>query len=176
MEKSKEITTNTLEIDTRLGPRCIDTDRIVHFPRGLAGFENEHDFVLLQIRANAPMLILQSIHHANVGLLVADPYSFLQDYTIVINDAEEKLLHLQNIEEAAILVTVSIPAGEPENAVLHLTGPIVINHKARLGMQIPQSTEGPGLVNMHSLKPIDNTVNARDKQTEAADCGVLRLK
>ncbi|MDR2055559.1 MAG: flagellar assembly protein FliW [Desulfovibrio sp.] len=153
MERSKE-TAKMTEIDTRLGLRSIDVDKIVRFPRGLAGFEDERDFVLLQIRPEAPLLILQSVRNAGVGLLVADPYSFLQNYTIVISDAEEKLLRLRGMEEAAILVTVSIPAGEPENAVLHLTGPIVINHKARLGLQIPQNIGGPEQVNMHSLKPV----------------------
>jgi flagellar assembly factor FliW len=153
------------EIGTRLGPRSIDADRIVHFPRGLAGFEDERDFVLLQIRPEAPLLILQSVHNAGVGLLVADPYSFLQNYTLVISDAEEKLLDLHGMEEAAILVTVSIPAGEPEKAALHLTGPIVINHKARLGLQIPQNIEGSGQVNMHSLKDVGKTPENRDRLT-----------
>jgi flagellar assembly factor FliW len=157
------------EIDTRLGLRGIDADKIVHFPRGLAGFEDERDFVLLQIRPEAPLLILQSVHNADVGLLVADPYSFLQNYTLVISDAEEKLLRLRGMEEAAILVTVSIPAGEPENAVLHLTGPIVINHRAHLGLQIPQNVEGPGQVNMHSLKPVGNTPENRDRLTTVAE-------
>ncbi|MDR1776332.1 MAG: flagellar assembly protein FliW [Desulfovibrio sp.] len=165
MERSKEIT-NALEIDTRLGPRSIDADKIVHFPRGLAGFEDEHDFVLLPIRPEAPLLILQSVHTSGVGLLVADPFSFLKDYSLVINDAEEKLLDLRGMEEAAILVTVSIPVGEPENAVLHLTGPIVINHRARLGLQIPQNSDGPGQVNMHSLKPVNRLQSEPEKQTE----------
>lgn len=149
-----------MEIDTRLGPREVAADKIVHFPRGLAGFEDERDFVLLQIRSESPLLILQSVHKADLGLLVADPYSFLQNYTIVINDAEEKLLCLQGMEDAAVLVTVSIPPGEPENAALHLTGPIVINHKARLGLQIPQNADGPGQVNMHSLKAVDKANDA----------------
>jgi flagellar assembly factor FliW len=168
MERSKE-TANVTEIDTRLGPRGIDADKIVHFPRGLAGFEDERDFVLLQIRPEAPLLILQSVRNAGVGLLVADPYSFLQNYTIVISDAEEKLLCLRGMEEAAILVTVSIPAGEPENAVLHLTGPIVINHRARLGLQIPQNAEGPGQVNMHSLKPVGRIPENRDRRVTPAE-------
>ena len=132
MASEKEI-----EIETRLGRRIIDPDKIVHFPRGLAGFEEEHDFTLLPLRPDAPLLILQSMTRPEVGLLVADPYSFLSSYPVMLGEAEQKLLKLEKSEDSAILVTVSIPAGRPEDAVLNLTGPIVINYKDRLGLQVP---------------------------------------
>lgn len=139
----------TLEIETRLGVRSIDPDKIIHFPRGLAGFEDERDFTLLQIRPDAPLLILQSVTNPQVGLLVADPYSFLASYPVMLGDAEQQLLHIERTEDAAILVTVSIPAGQPEKAMLNLTGPIVINHPARIGLQVPQGFDGPSQVSMH---------------------------
>ena len=48
-----------------------------------------------------------------VGLLVADPYSFLSSYPVMLGEAEQKLLKLEKSEDSAILVTVSIPAGRP---------------------------------------------------------------
>lgn len=142
-----------MEIDTRLGRRKIDPDKIIRFPRGLAGFEDMQDFILLQLRPDAPMLILQSTSHASLGLLVADPYCFLPDYNVSIGNAEKSLLGLDDDSDRSVLVTVAIPAGKPEEAALNLTGPIVINHKLRLGLQIPQVVEGPQQVNIHSLKP-----------------------
>ena len=151
MARNKEI-----EIDTRLGRRCINADKVIHFPRGLAGFENERDFILLQIRPDAPLLILQSVTTPVVGLLVADPYSFFdKSYAPQVSDAEKQLLSIESLEQAALLVTVSIPAGAPEKAVLNLTGPIVINFEGRVGLQIPQCADGPQQVNMHTLKPVE---------------------
>ncbi len=132
-----------VEINTRLGRRRISTDKVIHFPRGLAGFENQHEFTLLQIRPDAPLLLLQSVREPAVGLLVADPYSFWPKYSITVGDAEQKLLRLKSIRQVAVLVTVSIPAGQPELTTLNLTGPILINHKMRIGLQVPQ-TEGAG--------------------------------
>ena len=66
-----------------------------------------------------------------------------------------KLLNIESLEQAALLVTVSIPAGAPEKAVLNLTGPIVINYEARMGLQVPQSADGPQQVNMHTLQPVE---------------------
>ena len=150
MARNKEVI-----IDTRLGQRSIDMDKVVRFPRGLAGFETERDFILLQIRPEAPLLILQSVHTPQVGLLVADPYSFLDhSYAQVLGPAERQLLQLADPAEAVLLVTVSIPVGVPEQAALNLTGPIFINHKVRLGVQAPQSVEGPQQINMHTLKPV----------------------
>lgn len=142
---------NEIEIETRLGRRAIDPAKIISFPRGLAGFENEHEFILLQLRPDAPMLILQSVGNPKVGLLVADPYSFLPTYPVMVGDAEQKLLRIAGMEDAAILVTVSIPPGVPEDAALNLTGPIVINHQARIGLQIPQGYEGMAQVRLQDL-------------------------
>ena len=84
MARNKEI-----EIDTRLGRGCINADKVIHFPRGLAGFENERDFILLQIRPDAPLLILQSVTTPVVGLLVGDPYSFFdKSFAPQVSEAE----------------------------------------------------------------------------------------
>ena len=140
-----------IEIDTRLGRRTIDTQKVIHFPNGLIGLENERDFILLQIRPEAPLLILQSVHTPVVGLLVADPYSFMETFAVSLSEAERQLLQISQVEDAAVLVTVSIPAGRPEDAVLNLTGPIFINYEARLGLQAPQNSDGPTQVSMHAL-------------------------
>lgn len=143
-----------IEIDTRLGRRRIDTDKVIHFPRGLAGFEGTHQFTLLQIRPEAPMLILQSLDDPSLGLLVADPYSFLSDYKIWVGDAEQKLLRLKSVEQVAVLVTVTIPQGKPADAVLNLTGPILVNHEAKLGLQVPQANNRmPAQVKLHGPRP-----------------------
>ena len=164
MARNKEI-----EIDTRLGRRCINADKVIHFPRGLAGFENEWDFILLQIRPDAPLLILQSVTTPVVGLLVADPYSFFdKSYAPQVSEAEKQLLSIESLDQAALLVTVSIPAGAPEKAVLNLTGPIVINFEMRVGLQIPQCADGPQQVNMHTLQPVESEDRAAESAVDKA--------
>ncbi len=134
MAREKEI-----EIQTRLGARVVDTEKVIYFPRGLAGFEGLHEFILLQIRPEAPFLVLQSMDNADVGLLVADPYIFMEDYKIKVCDAEQKLLRIQKEEEVAVLVTVTVPEGKPEETALNLVGPILVNREKRVGLQIPQA-------------------------------------
>lgn len=132
-----------VEARTRLGIRRIDMDKVITFPRGLMGFEDEHEFTLLQIREDALFLVLQSMKDPGLGLLVGDPYSFLPEYRVKIGDAEQKMLRVRSAAEVAVLVTVSIPHGHPEQTALNLTGPILINHEARIGLQVPQADVNP---------------------------------
>lgn len=125
-------------------------DKVIYFPRGIMGFEDKHEFTLLQLKDGSPFLVLQSMDDPRLGLLVADPYSFLEDYPIKVGEAEQKLLRLQNIRQVAVLVTVSIPNGEPEKTALNLSGPILVNHQAKLGLQVPQvDSKFPSQVYLH---------------------------
>ena len=125
-------------IQSRIGPISIPRDRVLHFPRGLIGFENEREFTLVQIRDDSPFVILQSMNDPRLGLMVADPYSFIQDYDVVVGEAERKLLQIENIRQVLVLVTMTIPPGRPQDTTLNLTGPVVVNMKSKVGLQIPQ--------------------------------------
>ena len=138
-------------IQSRLGEREVRLDKVLHFPRGIIGFESAREFTLLQIQENAPLLVLQSLEDPTLGLLVADPFVFVPDYSLTIGDAEQQLLRAQGPEELAVLVTATIPPGKPEETAINLLGPIVINHRERLGLQVPQmeSDKLPARVYVH---------------------------
>ncbi|WP_461210505.1 flagellar assembly protein FliW [Desulfocurvus sp. DL9XJH121] len=125
-------------IQTRLGELSVDMDRVIRFPRGIIGFEECKNFTLLHLRDNSPFLMLQSMDRPELGLMVADPYTFLADYKVKIGSAEQKILQLDNVREIAVLVTVSIPPGKPEETSLNLMGPIIVNSRSRVGLQVPQ--------------------------------------
>jgi flagellar assembly factor FliW len=129
----------TIEVMTRLGAHSIDLGKILVFPRGLIGFEEKRQFTLLQIAPDSPFLMLQSMEDPTLGLLVADPYAFLPDYRIRVSTAEQTMLHIDSQEQVAVLVTAGIPHGKPELTALNLTGPILINHARRIGLQVPQA-------------------------------------
>ncbi len=125
-------------IQTRLGEREISEDGVIRFPRGLIGFEDKRDFVLIQMADDSPFLLLQSLDDPGLGLLVADPYPFLADYEVKLDEVEERLLAAKQPKDLAVVVTVTIPKDEPKKSTLNLTGPIVMNTKARVGLQVPQ--------------------------------------
>ena len=134
MARRKEI-----EVQTRLGARKIDMEKVIYFPRGLMGFETRHEFTLLQLNPGAPFLVLQSLDDPALGLLVADPYTFFPEYRIRVGNAEQSLLRIRHIRQVAVLVTVSIPHNKPEKTTINLMGPILVNHEMRVGLQVPQA-------------------------------------
>ncbi len=129
---------NEKVIQTRLGERTVQLDKVLTFPRGIMGFEEQREFILLEIKDDSPFLVLQSMDTHRLGLLVADPYSFLEDYEVKVGEAEMRILQLEDFKDAALLVTVTIPPGQPEKTALNLTGPIMVNYTARVGLQVPQ--------------------------------------
>ena len=141
---------NIIEFDTRLGMQKVALERIIRFPKGLIGYEGVRDFALIQIREGVPFLVLQSLEDKRLGLMVADPYSFVDGFTVKLNDAEQNMLNVDRPDQVSVLVTVSIPHGRPEETCLNLSGPIIINHEARIGLQVPQSDPSqPGKVFLH---------------------------
>ncbi len=125
-------------IDTRMGERTVDLSKVLRFPRGIIGFENHREFVLLQLKEDSPFLMLQAMDDPKVGLMVADPFSFTAEYEIKVADAEQKLLQIEDPTQVAVLVTVTIPHGAPERTALNLSGPILVNYASRIGLQVPQ--------------------------------------
>ena len=125
-------------IETRLGPQKVSSDKLVLFPRGIIGFEHEREFALLQMRGDLPILMLQSTTTPSVGLLVTDPYTFYPEYQIEVGDPEQKILKVQKREQLSVLVTVYIPPNQPEKTSMNLSGPILINHELKIGLQVPQ--------------------------------------
>ena len=141
-----------VKVQTRLGEQKVALDRVLRFPRGLIGYEDKRDFVLLQIRDDVPFLVLQSLEDPSLGLMVADPYSFIDEYSVRLSDAEQHMLSVDDPAQVSVLVTVSIPAGKPNETCLNLLGPVVINHEARIGLQVPQAeTSQPAKIYLNKM-------------------------
>lgn len=158
-------------IQTRLGEFEVNTDKILTFPRGLLGLEMLREFTLVVVSPESPFLLLQSLESPEVGFLVTDPYLFMDNYVVKVGDAEQASLKAKDITDMAVLVTVSIPSAKPERTTLNLTGPILINHQARLGMQVPQTdSANPSslCVYMHGTPEQETPVVANDTMTKVS--------
>ena len=167
-------------VQTRLGRLAVDLNRVIRFPRGIIGFEDCKEFTLLQLKADSPFLILQSMEKPDLGLMVADPYSFVEDYKVKIGSAEQKILQVQNVGEIAVLVTVTIPPGKPEETSLNLMGPIIVNSRLRVGLQVPQvDTQYParfevGCKAQDAADPLPDGRDSDDAKVAVGDDGPCR--
>lgn len=127
---------------TRLGEREIDLNAVIYFPHGLIGLPDKQEYILLEVKEKSPFLLLQCVTDPGLGLVVADPYAFVDGYNIKIDNPERRILKIENIRQLAVLVTVSIPQSKPEDTTLNLSGPIIINTDARVGLQVAQTEAG----------------------------------
>ncbi len=130
-----------IEIETRLGLQKISEDHIIHFPRGLIGYEDQQNYTILPLAENSPFYLLQSVQNPELGMIITDPYIFLDDYSVKISETEQAMIKLEHPEDIFVYVTVAIPYGKPDEATLNLSGPIFINHDKKLALQIPQDVK-----------------------------------
>ena len=120
---------------TRFGDIEVDDGSILRMKRGLLGFEEMKRFCLIPHEPNTPFRWLQSVDLAALAFVVVDPSRFFADYNIEINDVEASELEIDDAEHAIVLTTVTIRRDE-QMMTTNLAGPIVINAKTLVGMQI----------------------------------------
>lgn len=124
---------------SRYGLVEVAEDKVIEFPRGLAGFENLRRFAFLHPESDSPKYyILQSMEDADVAFSVADPAVFGFSYEITLDEELSGLLDQPDSAEAvaddAVLV---ILAKDDDNAPLRavLKAPLILNLKTRRGVQ-----------------------------------------
>ncbi|PKN41102.1 MAG: flagellar assembly protein FliW [Deltaproteobacteria bacterium HGW-Deltaproteobacteria-18] len=125
-------------INSRIGQLVISPDKTIRFPRGIIGFESLREFALVEFKPGTPFHFLQSLEMPSMGMMLADPFPFLPKYEIRLAAAEERILRVRSIRDLIILVSVTVPKGDPQGSTLNLTGPICVNVQQRLGLQSPQ--------------------------------------
>lgn len=122
-------------ITPRFGALNIDDRTTIVFPQGLPGFENCHQFTLLHEEVPEPKVWwLQSIDDPEVVFSVIEAVLLGVNYQIVLSDAESELLQVDDIEDIALLLTLSRQDGGGEIRA-NTQSPILLNVASRLALQ-----------------------------------------
>ena len=119
----------------RFGSIEVDDRSILKLKRGMLGFEEMKRFCLIQHKPDTPFKWLQSVDLPDLAFVVVDPSRFFADYEIEISDSDAAELEIDDPEHAVVLTTVTIKPDE-RKVTTNLAGPIVINAKTLVGMQI----------------------------------------
>jgi len=124
---------------TQFGTQEVDPESILTFPLGFSGFENCTRFKLFHEDKEQPMVHwLQSIDEPDVAFALVDPATFGINYEFTLTDEEERLLQMEKVEDIAVLLIAYKPqpdASSSANINANINGPIVLNTRARIGMQ-----------------------------------------
>ena len=90
----------------RFGSIAVQGEDIILFPEALYGFDQEKEFVLLPLDPNidSPMEWLQSLRTPELAFIVTDPFLFIPQYNMVLNDEEKDQLKVESTESVVIRV------------------------------------------------------------------------
>lgn len=126
-----------MNLQTKYGGEVtIDPESIIGFPSGIPGFEDEKQFILLEMSSLGAVAFqtLQSTKTPSLAFIVIDPYVLTSAYEFKLDDAIVEHIELKNKEDVTIraIVTIKSPF---EKSTLNLKAPIVINKHQNIGKQ-----------------------------------------
>jgi flagellar assembly factor FliW len=119
-----------------LGRVTVPENQIITFGAGLPGFPQERRLALLNVHLKSPFYYLQSVDNPGVTFVLADPVALVPDYRPKNGVSDMKELQAQRLEDLLVLVTLTIPSGQPRQITANLMSPILINPKQGLGKQV----------------------------------------
>ncbi len=111
----------------------VPEQEILHFPRGLVGFEDLNRYALFQL--DGGLCLLQSVDDAHVGFVLLDPETVVPNYSPSLPVDDRALLVLEAGQEPEYLCIVTLSMeGSPSS--INLRAPIAINTRRRIGSQV----------------------------------------
>lgn len=126
---------------TRFGSVGYTDGDVVTFQYGLIGFAEYRRYLLLAHKPGSAFRWLQSLDDPQLAFLVTDPDAWVGDYRPSVTVEDAAVIGLTENTPRILLVTVTIPAGEPDAMTLNLAGPLVINAESQRAMQLVMHDE-----------------------------------
>jgi flagellar assembly factor FliW len=127
-----------------LGPIEVSDDQLIHFPQGLLGFPECHEFVLIPAERDG-LFWLQSTQYGTLIFVLVDPFAFFEGYTVDLLPADLQELHAHRPADVLILAIVTLPRARAEAPPANLQGPLAINVEDRIAKQLAISESEYGL-------------------------------
>jgi len=113
---------------------------LLTFPQGLVGFSDLKTFHLFEPKGGYPLKFLQAADKPEVSFVCMDVAAIKMDYEVPLNDEDAQLLALERQEDALVLALVVVPEN-PRGMTANLAGPLVINGRTQVGLQVMLDVE-----------------------------------
>ena len=120
---------------TRFGEIEVPDETLITFPEGVIGFKEARGFVIFDCGDQGLFKWLQSTDIPELAFVICESHLIVPNYKVVIGQKERDLLQLESTDDAAVCLILVIPE-DPQETTGNLLGPIVMNAKTRLGMQL----------------------------------------
>ena len=138
-----------MKVDTYLfGSIEVDAEKVIVFPKGLAGFENNTRFMLAHEvdRPQGNTFTLQSLDEPTLAFEIVDPTTLGFNYELALTDADNALLQSPAAEDVLVMQVLFKANEDGKGAITpNLRAPLVINTKARVGLQKVMESMRPNI-------------------------------
>ncbi len=114
---------------------------ILTFSKGLFGFEDEKEFLLLPFESiDSNLLCFQSVKTPMLAFVVMNPFSLKGDYAPVLTGEELEQMKVEKSEDLSyyVMCVVKQPI---KNSTINLRCPVCINDDTRQAMQVILETD-----------------------------------
>ena len=110
-------------------------EKEINFKNGLLGLEEYKKYKINKIEGNDSFYLLQSCEDVELAMVVMNPFQFIEDYEITLDDAVVKNLNIKDEREVIVFNTVTL-ANEEKDFTTNLVAPLIINVKNNCAEQI----------------------------------------
>ena len=123
-----------MKIQTHLfGTQDVRAEQILHFPTGVIGQEEDHQWMLLADEDQSALAWLQSLSTPDAGFPVISPRRFFPDYQLCLDSCSLAPLHVSPQDQLYVLALVNHVQSD---LTANLRAPIVLNTTRQLGRQV----------------------------------------
>ncbi len=113
-------------VTRQFGELEFDESIIYHFPNGLPGFEELHNFIIIDEKDTEPLRWLLSVDDPNIGFA-------LLEASLVAPDIYREL---PSEEKSSMAFVVVVLRRNPDPTTANLKAPIILNEATRTGKQV----------------------------------------
>ncbi|MEX0777197.1 MAG: flagellar assembly protein FliW [Phycisphaeraceae bacterium] len=118
---------------SRFGTVEVDENRVISFPKGILGFPQYQQFVLLQPNDDSSFYWLQCCDTPDLAFVVTEPTAFVPTYRVPLKHDQMQDMGIGRGDEAQVFVIVN---KHGNTLTGNLQGPLVIHVGKRLGEQL----------------------------------------
>ena len=110
----------------------VGEEEVYHFSKGLPGFDEENQFVLIPWE-DTPFIYLQSIKEPDLSFLLVSPFVFAPEYSFELPEADKAELEIN--EDVSVYSIVTIQS-QVNTSTMNLLAPVVLNPIKKIGKQV----------------------------------------
>lgn len=137
-----------MQVNTYLfGAVEVSPEKVITFPNGLVGFEDQKRFMLVHEDDTGASFTLQSLDDPLIAFQIVDPTTLGFDYELELGDAERALLQSPAPEDVAVMqLLFKKEEGGGAEISPNLRAPLLINVRLRVGLQKVMETCRPNVM------------------------------